>query len=87
MAVRSKTYRSQLTSSREKNRISNQSLASASFLLDAGKALVRWLTRFPFVGVEEYDEITKLMTKHLFELAMLSQRDLFADNAIEVRMS
>ena len=85
VAVRAKTYRSELTSSRaKKNFISNESLASASYLLDAGKPLIRWLTRFPFVGVPDYDDITKQMTKHLFELGVLSQRDSFADNAIEV---
>ncbi|CAL8108614.1 unnamed protein product [Orchesella dallaii] len=63
--------------------IPTTSLASASYLLDAGKVLIRWLTRFPFLGKLNYDEISRKLTKHCFELAMLSQRDTFADNAIE----
>lgn len=64
--------------------IPTTSLASASYLLDAGKVLIRWLTRFPFLGKLNYDEISRKLTKHCFELAVLSQRDTFADNAIEV---
>lgn len=64
--------------------IPTTSLASASYLLDAGKVLIRWLTRFPFLGKLNYDEISRKLSKHCFELAVLSQRDTFADNAIEV---
>lgn len=65
-------------------KIPTESLSSASYLLDCSKVLIRWLTRFPFLGRPEYDDITMKLTKHCFELAMLSQRDSFADNAIEV---
>jgi hypothetical protein len=72
------------SSSSSINYIPTDSLSSASYLLDSSKTLIRWLTRFPFLGITEYDEITIKLTKHCFELAMLSQRDSFADNAIEV---
>jgi len=95
LSVRCKTYRSELTrmSKKEgmissipqvKSYIPTESLGSASFLMDAAKILIRWLARYPFSGTPDYDRITKQLTKHCFELAMLSQRDSFADNAIEV---
>lgn len=122
LAVRCRNYRGELSllsTSRggggssgppgtQNNYIPTDSLSSASHLLDSSKILIRWLTRFPFLGNSEYDVVTVKLTKHCFELgeldviakfengqdgemlnqnfvsAMLSQRDSFADNAIEV---
>ncbi|XP_021959664.1 uncharacterized protein LOC110855562 isoform X1 [Folsomia candida] len=97
LAVRCRNYRGELSllsTSRggggssgppgtQNNYIPTDSLSSASHLLDSSKILIRWLTRFPFLGNSEYDVVTVKLTKHCFELAMLSQRDSFADNAIE----
>jgi hypothetical protein len=84
LCVRCKNYRSELSNLPKKNRIPTDSLATAAYLLDASKTLLRWLTRFPFLGHIEYDGISQKLTRHCFELALLSQRDSFADNASEV---
>jgi len=84
LSVRCKTYRSELSDLPRKNKIPTQSMSTGAYLLDATKTLLRWLTRYPFLGVLEYDEITKKLTRHGFELAVQSQRDTFADNTSEV---
>ena len=84
LCVRCKTYLAELHHLPDKKRIPTESLATAAYLLDASKTLLRWLTRLPFLGNIEYDDISKKLTRHCFELALLSQRDSFADNVSEV---